>query len=56
MARSKADLEQLLDEAETAIEEAASAIEAGDIQGAKSTLDDYLGEDEDTGSAEDSNS
>ncbi len=44
----KTELEESLDAAETAIEEAASAIEAGDIQGAKSTLDDYLGNGDET--------
>lgn len=51
LARSKAELEERLAEAEGVIEEAAESIERGDIQAAKASLDSYLepeeeGEDE----------
>lgn len=41
-ARSKDQLLDALDEAETAISDAADAIAAGDIKGAKAILDTYF--------------
>ncbi len=49
MARSKAELEELLAEAESVIEDAASLIEEGDLKSAKSRLDEHLESDEGSG-------